>query len=108
MLDNGDLWVQFDGMGYAFTSLSRKVTFHSAATIQYNQDFKCADDNSIYAYFDTRTVSPPDFGIITIEQPVANLVHASGNSDEAKYEVELWFSADELFDYKTLAEQYTF
>src|SRR5262245_5954745 len=41
-------------------------------------------------------------------QPVANLVHASGNSDEAKYEVELWFSADELFDYKTLAEQYTF
>jgi hypothetical protein len=73
-LDNGDLWVQFDGMGYAFTSLSRKVTFRSAATIQYNQDFKCADDNSIYAYFDTRTVSPPDFGIVTIEQPVANLV----------------------------------
>jgi hypothetical protein len=73
-LDNGDLWVQFDGVGYAFTNLSRKVTFHSAATIQYNEDFKCADDNSIYAYFDTRTVSPPDFGITTIEQPVANLV----------------------------------
>jgi hypothetical protein len=73
-LDNGDLWVQFDGVGYAFTNLSRKVTFHSAATIQYNEDFKCAEDNSIYAYFDTRTVSPPDFGIITIEQPVANLV----------------------------------
>jgi hypothetical protein len=73
-LDNGDLWVQFDGVGYAFTNLSRKVTFRSAASIQYNEDFKCADDNSIYAYFDTRVVSPPQFNIVTIEQPVANLV----------------------------------
>ncbi len=74
VLDNGDLWVQFDGIGYAFTSLSRKVTFTSAATIQYNQDFKCADDNAIFAYFDTRTVSRPDFRILQIEQPVANLM----------------------------------
>jgi hypothetical protein len=74
VLDNGDLWVQFDGQGYAFTNLSRKVTFTSAATIQYNQDFRCATDNSIYAYFDTRTVSPPDFRIVQIEQPMANLV----------------------------------
>jgi len=73
-LDNGDLWVQFDGMGYAWTNLSKKVTFTSAATIQYNEDFKCAEDNSVYAYFDTRTVSPPDFRILQIEQPVANLV----------------------------------
>jgi hypothetical protein len=73
VLDNGDLWVQFDGFGYAWTTLSKKVTFTSAATIQYNQDFKCADDG-LYAYFDTRTVSPPDFRILQIEQPVANLV----------------------------------
>src|SRR5260370_26893455 len=74
VLDNGDLWTQFDGFGYAWTNLSKKVTFTSAATIQYNQDFKCADDNSIYAYFDSRTVSPPDFRVTQIEQPVANLV----------------------------------
>ncbi|MGH7272732.1 MAG: hypothetical protein ACREJ3_20070, partial [Polyangiaceae bacterium] len=74
VLANGDLWVQFDGFGYAWTSLSRKVTFSSDATIQYNQDFKCAEDSSIYAYFDTRTVSPPDFHVVQIEQPVANLV----------------------------------
>ena len=36
VLDNGDLWVHFDGFGYAWTPLSRKVTFTSAATIQYN------------------------------------------------------------------------
>jgi hypothetical protein len=74
VLDNGDLWVKFDGFGYAYTPLSRKVTFTSAATITYNQDFKCADDSSIYAYFDTRTASPPDFQLGQIEQPMANLV----------------------------------
>lgn len=38
----------------------------------------------------------------------ANLVHASGKPDEAKYEIELWFSSSELFDYQTTAEKYTF
>jgi hypothetical protein len=74
VLDNGDLWTQFDGFGYAWTTFSKKVGFTSAATIQYNQDFRCADDNSIYAYFDTRAVTPPDFQLRVIEQPVANLM----------------------------------
>jgi nucleoside-diphosphate kinase len=39
---------------------------------------------------------------------VANLVHASGNQEEAKYEVDLWFGAEELFDYETLSERHTF
>lgn len=42
------------------------------------------------------------------DKGVANLVHASGNVDEAKYEVELWFGDDEQFDYHTLAETFTF
>jgi nucleoside-diphosphate kinase len=37
---------------------------------------------------------------------IANLVHASGNSDEAKQEVALWFSDAELFDYKGVSEKY--
>jgi nucleoside-diphosphate kinase len=39
---------------------------------------------------------------------VANLVHASGNKDEAAQEVELWFDKDELQDYRTLAEIFTY
>jgi nucleoside-diphosphate kinase len=39
---------------------------------------------------------------------VMNLVHASGNSEEAKYEVELWFGPDELFEYETLAENFAY
>jgi nucleoside-diphosphate kinase len=37
-------------------------------------------------------------------KPVANLVHASGNKDEAKYEVDLWFDESELYHYQTVAD----
>lgn len=39
---------------------------------------------------------------------VMNLVHASGNSEEAKYEVELWFDGNEQFQYETLAEKFAY
>ncbi|MFI5803486.1 nucleoside-diphosphate kinase [Streptomyces sp. NPDC051561] len=39
---------------------------------------------------------------------VANLVHASGNKAEADQEVDLWFDKDELHDYRTLAEIFTY
>ena len=42
----------------------------------------------------------------TTGKAVANLVHASGNREEAKYEVELWFGAAELFDYQNQAEAF--
>ncbi|MFD6995048.1 nucleoside-diphosphate kinase [Streptomyces mirabilis] len=38
----------------------------------------------------------------------ANLVHASGNKEEADQEVDLWFEKDELQDYRTLAEIFTY
>ena len=37
---------------------------------------------------------------------VANLVHASGKPEEAKYEVDLWFDATELFDYRSAADAF--
>jgi nucleoside-diphosphate kinase len=40
----------------------------------------------------------------TTGKAVANLVHASGNREEAEYEVNLWFEKTELFDYQTAAE----
>jgi len=38
--------------------------------------------------------------------PVANLVHASANADEAKREIDVWFDEDEMHEYQTLAEKY--
>ncbi|MFD5563817.1 nucleoside-diphosphate kinase [Kitasatospora griseola] len=45
---------------------------------------------------------------IAVGKAVANLIHASGNREEAAQEVELWFTKGELFDYKTLAETYIY
>ncbi len=38
------------------------------------------------------------------KRPVRNLVHASGTLDEATFEIGLWFSANELHDYRRLDE----
>lgn len=38
---------------------------------------------------------------------VPNLIHASGDPDEAKDEITHWFSESELFDYQTVHEFYT-
>ena len=38
--------------------------------------------------------------------PVANLVHASGNADEAEHEIGVWFGKDELCDYPSVAQRY--
>lgn len=41
------------------------------------------------------------------EQGIANIIHASGDQEEAKQEIEHWFDTSELFEYKTLHEKYT-
>jgi nucleoside-diphosphate kinase len=43
---------------------------------------------------------------IATGKAVANLVHASGNPEEAKYEVDLWFEATELYSYRTAADAF--
>ncbi|MBI4149366.1 nucleoside-diphosphate kinase [Candidatus Woesearchaeota archaeon] len=39
--------------------------------------------------------------------PIKNLIHASGTSAEAKQEIALWFSVDELYKYQTVHEKHT-
>jgi len=38
---------------------------------------------------------------------VHNLVHASGNAEEAKLEISHWFKPDELFEYNTAHDHFT-
>jgi len=37
---------------------------------------------------------------------IMNLMHASGDTDDAAKEIPHWFTPDELFDYKTAHEQF--
>jgi nucleoside-diphosphate kinase len=38
--------------------------------------------------------------------PVANLVHASGNAEEAEREIGVWFTKEEMFDYPSAAQRF--
>jgi nucleoside-diphosphate kinase len=38
---------------------------------------------------------------------IANIIHASGDPDEAKAEIAHWFSESELYDYDATHERYT-
>jgi nucleoside-diphosphate kinase len=37
---------------------------------------------------------------------VANLVHASGNVEEAAYEIDVWFTKDEIHQYPSVADRF--
>jgi nucleoside-diphosphate kinase len=44
----------------------------------------------------------------TQDRAIRNLIHASGNAEEAEMEIKLWFTSDELHDYTIDAEKHTF
>jgi hypothetical protein len=75
-LPNGDLYVEFDGFGYAWTPLSKKVTFTMSGAVDYDQDFRIHDNCDIYAYFRTRNVRGSNFQSHLIEQPVASFLNS--------------------------------
>jgi nucleoside-diphosphate kinase len=39
-------------------------------------------------------------------RPIRNLIHASGDLAEAKHEIKLWFSDDDLYDYETIHQKH--
>ena len=73
-VENGDLLVSFTGVGYAWTNLSKKLSFDMNGSVQYNQDF-LMDGSTMYAYFRTRQVQSSDFKSKVIEQPVASFLN---------------------------------
>ncbi len=41
------------------------------------------------------------------DKGIPNLIHASGDPDEAQQEIDHWFSDSELYEYKALNEKFT-
>lgn len=50
--------------------------------------------------FDSSSIANNDL------RPIRNLVHASGNPEEAAFEIDLWFAPDELFEYGTIHQNH--
>lgn len=70
-LANGDAFVQFSGVGYAWTNITLRMGFEASGSIQYNQDF-LMDGSTMYAYFRTRTVASTSFNALMVERAGAN------------------------------------
>ncbi|MBI5536597.1 MAG: hypothetical protein HY898_28005 [Deltaproteobacteria bacterium] len=66
-MENGDVFVQFAGQGYAWMNVSLRVGFDAGGAIQYNQDF-LMDGSTMYAYFRTRTIASTSFNTIMVER----------------------------------------
>jgi len=75
-LPNGDLFIQFEGIGYAFTPLSKKLTFSVSGAVEYDQDFRVDSDCDIFAYFRTKNVKSSNFSVHIVEQPVAAFLNS--------------------------------
>ena len=73
-LEDGNLFVRFGGVGYAYTNVTKKMSFSVEGAIEYNQDFKMVG-STMYAYFRTKRVQSSQFSVRAIEQPVASLFH---------------------------------
>lgn len=78
-LPNGNLFVQFEGFGYAFTPLSKKLTFSMSGAVEYDQDFRVGSSCDIFAFFRTKNVRSSNFQTHIVEQPVASFLNSLTN-----------------------------
>jgi|SRR3989344_4480529 len=51
------------------------------------------------------SIDSPDLANMK-KRAVQNLIHASGNKEEAEYEINLWFSKEEVCEYQTVHDLY--
>lgn len=66
-MDDGDVFVQFQGSGYSWTQPSGRVGFTALAAVRYNPDF-LLEKKTMYAYFRPRAVQSTRFEAVMIER----------------------------------------
>jgi hypothetical protein len=70
--DRQTVTLQFSGDGYAFTPVTKRMSFSSSATIEYKPDFY-KDGGTIYVWFRPINAPAPTFQIGKVEQPIVNM-----------------------------------
>jgi hypothetical protein len=65
-IENGDIFVQFSGIGYAWTKPSGRIGYEASGSVQYNPDFFVEKD-ALYAYFRPRNVQSTEFKTKMVE-----------------------------------------
>lgn len=75
--EGDDLYVNFSGYGYAYTNVSKKMTFTMQASALYRYDFLVTEGDrcDVYAYFRTTRVDASNFAVHRIEGAAANALN---------------------------------
>jgi hypothetical protein len=73
--DRQTVTLQFAGDGYAFTPITKRMSFASTATIEYKPDFY-KDGGTIYVWFRPVSAPQPSFQLGFVEQPVVGMATA--------------------------------
>lgn len=77
-LPSGDVFVQFAGVGYAWTNLTLRVGFEASGSIQYSQDF-LMHGSVMYTYLRTKNVASTSVNTLMVERAGANGAAALSN-----------------------------
>jgi hypothetical protein len=70
--DRKTVTLQFSGDGYAWTPVTKRIGFSATATVEYKPDFH-KDGGTVYVWFRPANVSPPQFRVGLVEQPMVGL-----------------------------------
>ena len=78
MQEGEPIAVKFSGVGYAWTNVTKKMSFTMTGAVQYKYDFLVTEGEecSVYAYLRTAKVDGSDFRVQKIEAPLASTMNA--------------------------------
>lgn len=76
--ESDDLNLSFNGFGYAYTNVSKKMTFTTSASAVYRYDFIVTEGDrcDVYAYFRPSRIDATNFTTHRIEGQAANLLNS--------------------------------
>lgn len=81
-LANGNIFVQVGGYGYAWTNLTKRITFDAQAAIEYQHDF-LMHDSAMYVYLREKATTATTFTTRLVEQtPQAPAVGLPGGTTQ--------------------------
>jgi hypothetical protein len=81
-LANENLFLQFGGYGYAWSNLTKRVSFDAGGAVEYQHDF-LMDGSTMYVYFRQKSTSANSFTTRLVEQTPTSLPGMPGGSTQS-------------------------
>jgi hypothetical protein len=66
-LENDNLFIHFEGHGYAWTNVTGRMGFQASAAVEYDHDF-VIEDGTMYVYFRQKQTQSTKFQVVMLEK----------------------------------------